>query len=95
MLVRHTQRAQVKIMLQDTQTVRYYQKLTDAMVDLWHRGRRFDELQLYMEGYLACLRHSHALEPYLIHRLEEEASRFLRDPSNFEWLMPQTEKDYY
>ncbi len=82
-------------MLQDTQSVRYYQKLTDAMVDLWHRGRRFDELQLYMDGYISCLRHTNAIEPYLIHRLEEEAFRFLRDPSNFELSMPQTESDYY
>ncbi len=82
-------------MLQDTQSVRYYQKLTDAMVDLWHRGRRFDELRLYMDGYISCLRHTNAIEPYLIHRLEEEAFRFLRDPSNFELSMPQTEPDYY
>ncbi len=82
-------------MLQDTQSVRYYQKLTDAMVDLWHRGRRFDELRLYMDGYISCLRHTNAIEPYLIHRLEEEAFRFLRDPSNFELSMPQTESDYY
>jgi hypothetical protein len=84
-------------MLQDSQSIRYYQKLTDAMVDLWHRGHRFDELQMYMDGYLACLRHSSAIEAYLVHRLEEEAFRFLRDPSNFELSMPQpqTERDYY
>lgn len=82
-------------MLQDPQSVRYYQKLTDAMVDLWHRGRRFDELQLYMDGYISCLRQTNTLEAYLIHRLEEEAFRFLRDPSNFELPMPQAETDYY
>ncbi|MFN4952945.1 MAG: DUF6761 family protein, partial [Aphanizomenon sp.] len=27
-------------MLQDTQTIRYYQKLTDAFVELWNRGYR-------------------------------------------------------
>ncbi|MGK7913992.1 MAG: DUF6761 family protein [Prochloraceae cyanobacterium] len=82
-------------MLTDSQSIRYYQRLTDAMVDLWHRGRRFDEIQMYMDGYIAGLRHTHALEAYLIHRLEEEAFRFLRDPSNFEMTMTQTETDYY
>lgn len=84
-------------MLTDTQTIRYYQRLTDAMVELWQRGRRYDELRLYMEGYIACLRHSNSLEAYLIHRLEEEVFRFVRDPSNFEFPMVQTqvERDYY
>ncbi|WP_017305054.1 DUF6761 family protein [Spirulina subsalsa] len=84
-------------MLTDTRSVRYYQRLTDALVELWRRGNRFSELQLYMDGYLACLRQSNALEPYLVHRLEEEVFRFLRDPSNFELAMvqPQTEPDYY
>ncbi|MCW6036423.1 hypothetical protein K4A83_09090 [Spirulina subsalsa FACHB-351] len=84
-------------MLTDTRSVRYYQRLTDALVELWRRGNRFSELQLYLDGYLACLRQSNALEPYLVHRLEEEVFRFLRDPSNFELAMvqPQTEPDYY
>ncbi|XTZ12395.1 MAG: DUF6761 family protein [cyanobacterium endosymbiont of Rhopalodia inflata] len=81
-------------MLQDTQVIRYYQKLTDSMVDLWHRGRRFDEVQSYMDGYLACLLHSSALETHLVYRLEEEARHFLRDPSNFEVSL-QTKPDYY
>ncbi|MEA5536007.1 DUF6761 family protein [Crocosphaera sp. XPORK-15E] len=84
-------------MLQDPQTIRYYQKLTDGMVDLWNRGRRFDEIQSYMDGYIACLRQTNTLESYLIHRLEEDAWRFFRDPSNFELaaLQTQTEADYY
>ncbi len=82
-------------MLQDTQVIRYYQNLTDGMVDLWHRGRRYDEIQSYMDGYLACLRYSNTLEPYLIHHLEEEAWSFLRDPSNFALTQLQTEPDYY
>jgi hypothetical protein len=83
-------------MLQDTQSIRYYQKLTDDMVDLWHRGSRFDEIRLYVDGYIACLRDSNSIEPYLIHRLEEEVLSFLRDPYNFEYLSPQTqtEADY-
>jgi hypothetical protein len=88
-------------MLQDTQSIRYYQKLTDDMVDLWHRGSHYDEIRLYVDGFLSCLRHSHILEPYLIHRLEEEVLGFLRDPYNFEYLSPRTqtqtqaEADYY
>ncbi len=80
-------------MLQDTLTIRYYQKLTDAMVDLWNRGYRFDDLRLYVDGYLASLKHTNSLEPFLIHRLEEEIVRYLYDPSNFE--KPETKLDYY
>jgi hypothetical protein len=79
-------------MLQDAQTIRYYQKLTDALVEQWNRGYRFDDLRIYLDGYLAALRHSNAIEPMLIHRLEEEASRYLYDHTNFE--MPQPEPDY-
>lgn len=84
-------------MLIDTQSIRYYQRLTDALVELWQRGHRYEELRLYMDGYIASLRHSNILEAYLIHRLEEEVFRFLRDPSNFELSIPQTqmEVDYY
>jgi hypothetical protein len=81
-------------MLQDPQIIRFYQKLTDAMVDLWQRGRRHDEIRQYVEGYIACLRHSNTVEPYLIHRLEEDIFRFLRDPSNFELNVLEPEKDY-
>lgn len=82
-------------MLQDTQTIRYYQKLTDALVEQWNRGYRFDDLRLYVDGYFAAMRHSNAIEPFLINRLEEEVSRYLYDPSNFEMVQPQTESDYY
>ncbi len=84
-------------MLQDTQTIRYYQKLTDALVELSNRGYRSDYMRIYLDGYLAALRQSNAIEPILIHRLEEEATRFLYDPSNFEATQPQTQtqRDYY
>lgn len=82
-------------MLQDTQTIRYYQKLTDALVELWSRGYRFDDQRMFLDGYLAALRHSNAMEPYLIHRLEEEATRYLYDSSNFEMPEPQIQTDYY
>lgn len=82
-------------MLQDTLTIRHYQKLTDALVEMWNRGYRLDDQRLYLDGYLAALRHTNAIEPYLIHRLEEEATRYLYDPSNFEIPEPQTEPGYY
>ncbi|MEM9162394.1 MAG: DUF6761 family protein, partial [Cyanobacteria bacterium P01_F01_bin.4] len=59
-------------MLQDPRTIRFYQRITDAVVDHWNKGYRMDELRLYIEGYLAALRHANSLEPYLVHRLEEE-----------------------
>jgi hypothetical protein len=86
-------------MLQDSLTIRYYQRLTDAMVELWRRGNHYEDIRNYMDGYIACLRHTGALESFKVHRLEEEAFRFLRDPSNFELSYPQTqtqtETDYY
>ncbi len=81
-------------MLQDAKTIRYYQRVTDALVDQWNRGYRADDLRRYVAGYLAALRHSDALEAYLIHRLEEEINRFLFDPSNFAVAQPQPEHDY-
>ncbi|AFY54026.1 hypothetical protein Riv7116_1465 [Rivularia sp. PCC 7116] len=82
-------------MLQDTRTIRYYQTLTDAFVEMWNRGYRTDDMRIYLDGYLAALRSSNGLEPYLIHRLEEEATRFLFDVSNFAVTQPQAEPDYY
>ncbi|MCC5622041.1 DUF6761 family protein [Nostoc sp. CHAB 5715] len=82
-------------MLQDTQTIRYYQRLTDAFAELWNRGYRTDDMRMYLDGYLAALRHGNILEPILIHRLEEEASRYLYDGSNFAVPQPQPLRDYY
>jgi hypothetical protein len=80
-------------MLQDTQTIRYYQRLTDAFVELWNRGYRTDDMRMYLDGYLAALRQSNAIESYKIHRLEEEAVRYLYDVSNFEMVQPQPEAE--
>ncbi|MEL6939524.1 MAG: DUF6761 family protein [Cyanobacteria bacterium J06598_1] len=82
-------------MLQDARVIRYYQRITDTLVDYWNKGYRTDELRLYLEGYINSLRHSGAIESYLINKLEQEAIRFLYDSSNF--VMPQTqlETDYY
>jgi hypothetical protein len=82
-------------MLQEHQTIRHYQKLTDGMVDLHRRGYRFEEIRMFMDGYLSCLRQTDLIEAYHIHRLEEDAMRFLRDPSNFQSTQTQVEKDYY
>lgn len=83
-------------MLQDTDTVRHYQRLTDAMVQLWERGYRPDDIRLYIEGYLAALRQNGSLEAFWIHRLEEQVIRFLYDPSNFEvYPYPQVQRDRY
>jgi hypothetical protein len=81
-------------MLQDPLTIRHYQRITDDIIDLWHRGNRMEEIRFYVDGYLACLRQVNVLEIYMVHRLEEDVFRFLRDPSNFEYdLMPQTETE--
>ncbi|MDB9527270.1 hypothetical protein PN498_14820 [Oscillatoria sp. CS-180] len=82
-------------MLQDARSVRYYQRITDSLVDHWNRGYRTDELRLFLEGYIAALRHADALESYLINRLEEEALRFMMDPSNFYEPQPEPDRDYY
>jgi hypothetical protein len=62
---------------------------------MWNRGYRSDDLRLYLDGYLAALRQGNAIEAYLIHRLEEEATRFLYDPFNFTLTQPEPESDYY
>ncbi len=82
-------------MLQNSQSIRHYQKLTDSMVDLWRRGYKFEEIRMYLDGYLSCLKQTNTIQPYQIHRLEEETMRFLRDPSNFELSVPQPESEYY
>ncbi len=82
-------------MLQDTQAIRYYQKITDAFARLWSSGYRMDDMRMYLDGYLAALRQSNAIEPFLIHRLEEEASRYLYDESNFLMTQTQPQPDYY
>jgi hypothetical protein len=78
-------------MLQDARAIRYYQRLSDALVDHWDRGYRYDELRLYAEGFIAALRHTDAIESYLIHRLEEEITRFMYDESNF--AIPQVQPE--
>lgn len=82
-------------MLQQTDTIRHYQKITDSAVEMWNRGYRFDELRLYLDGYLAALRTTNTLEAYQINRLEEEANRYIYDYSNFETPQLQPEVGYY
>lgn len=84
-------------MLQTIETIGHYQKITDALVEMWHRGYRFDDLRLYLDGYLAALRSTNALEAFQINQLEEQAMRYVRDPSNFERveLLREREPGYY
>ena len=82
-------------MLQDARVIRYYQRITDTLVDYWNKGYRSDELRLYLEGYVTSLRHSGAIDSYLINKLEQEAIRFLYDTSNFILAQPEVERDYY
>jgi hypothetical protein len=81
-------------MLQTVETIGHYQRITDALVEMWHRGYRFDDLRLYLDGYLSALRHTSAIESYQINRLEEETIRYIYDPSNFELPELQREPDY-
>ncbi|MEL6605214.1 MAG: DUF6761 family protein, partial [Cyanobacteria bacterium J06614_10] len=34
-------------MLQDARVIRFYQRITDTLVDYWNKGYRADELRLY------------------------------------------------
>jgi hypothetical protein len=81
-------------MLQHTETIRHYQKITDAVGEMWNRGYRFDDLRMYLDGYLAALRETNVIEAYQVSRLEEEAVRYIYDPSNFELPQLQREVDY-
>jgi hypothetical protein len=83
-------------MLQQTETIRHYQKITDAAVEMWHRGYRFEDLRMYLDGYLAALRMTNSIEAYQISRLEEDVVRYIYDTSNFlePQLQPETEPDY-
>ncbi len=78
-------------MLQDYRLIRNYQAMTDAMVDMWQRGYRSDDLRLIIDGYILALRTQSTFEPFELRRLEDEAIRFLHDSANFEPPVPQPE----
>lgn len=79
-------------MLQDYRLIRNYQAMTDAMVDMWQRGYRSDDLRLIIDGYILALRTLGTFEPFEIRRLEDETLRFLHDSANFEpTALPQRE----
>jgi hypothetical protein len=80
-------------MLQQTETIRHYQKITDTAVEMWHRGYRFEDLRMYLDGYLAALRMGNSVEAYQISRLEEEVVRYIYDVSNFMEPQLQTEPE--
>ncbi|WP_071516203.1 DUF6761 family protein [Geitlerinema sp. PCC 9228] len=83
-------------MLDDPQTIRHYQRLTDALSDFQSRGYRYDELRMYLNGYMAALRNAYALDSYLVNRLEEQANRFLLDmvAGNAPEVQPEPERGY-
>ena len=81
-------------MLQDPKAIRHFQKLADAIAELWHRGRRYDELRLYVDGYLAALRYTDALDAYWVNRLEAEVIRYLYDPSNYQQVQTEVEPGF-
>ena len=75
------------MILQDPQTIRHYQKITDGMVELWRKRYSYEEIRLYLDGYVACLRSSNFVEQYLIHRLEEQALIFCEILPTLNWLL--------
>lgn len=82
-------------MIQDTQTIRYYQKLTDSLTEMWQRGYRLDDLRLYAEGYITAFRHTGAIEIPQVNHLEEEVNLFLFEIINIPNLAPQTQTQTY
>ncbi|AGY60470.1 DUF6761 family protein [Gloeobacter kilaueensis] len=82
-------------MLQDPKTIRYYQRLSDTLVELWRRRYRNEELRLFAEGFITALRYSQELDPAQILRLEQEILSFMASPENFEPpdFLPQPERE--
>ncbi len=84
-------------MLQDPQTIRYYQRLSDTLTELWRRRYRSEELRLFADGFITAMRYSQDLDPAQVNRLEQEINDFLYNPNNFELpeTMPQLEEERY
>ncbi|MBC8120559.1 MAG: hypothetical protein H7Y22_01830 [Gemmatimonadaceae bacterium] len=82
-------------MLQDPKTIRYYQRLSDTLSELWRRGYRSQELQLFRDGFITALRYGQELDSGQIYRLEQEITRFQSSPENFESpdFMPMLEEE--
>ncbi|BAC89228.1 DUF6761 family protein [Gloeobacter violaceus] len=82
-------------MLQDPKTIRYYQRLSDTLVELWRRRYRSEELRLFSEGFITALRYGQELDPTQIMRLEQEIRGFLANSDNLEppELRPQPEEE--
>jgi hypothetical protein len=84
-------------MLQDPKTIRYFQRLSDTLVELWRRRYGSEELRLFADGFVTALRYSQDLDPLEINRLEQEVANFLSRPDNFEPpdFMYQREKETF
>jgi hypothetical protein len=76
-------------MIQDIQSLRFYQKLSDCLTEQWQRGYRFDDLRLYAEGYITALRHTGVIEIHQVNRLEEQVNLFLFELVHPPMLEPQ------
>lgn len=82
-------------MLQEPKTIRYYQRLSDTLVELWRRRYRAEEMRLFADGFITALRYGQELDSGQINRLEQEIANFLSRPENFDppELQPQTERE--
>ena len=58
------------MILQDPTSIRHYQKITDGMVNLYRRRYSFEEIRLYMDGYIACLRNNDLIEQFHLPKLK-------------------------
>ena len=69
--------------LDDPAAIRHFQSICDACQELTNRYHTPSELRLYADGYLHALRRSAALDPRVLHQLEQLIDRWILDPSSF------------
>jgi hypothetical protein len=62
--------------MESTRVIRYYQYLTDNLMELYQRGYQPSELRLFLDGFLSALRHSE-LDLADVNSIEERARSFL------------------
>lgn len=62
--------------MESPRVIRYYQYLTDNLMELYQRGYQPSELRLFLDGYLSALRHSE-LELSEVNQIDERARDFL------------------
>jgi hypothetical protein len=62
--------------MESPRVIRYYQYLTDNLMELYQRGYQPSELRLFLDGYLSALRHSE-LGLSEVNEIDERARDFL------------------